>query len=165
MLSPVIIIAALMDPILTTLITAFVIGAGKGATTVGEESIVNAYAALKGIVSKTYSKATDLLDSIAGLEKKPDSQARRDAVSEELSASGALDNPQILTAAEAVVSAAEKSGYSQTIGIDWQDVKAARLKIGQIRVRAGAIGFRAARMEITGEIEIPSIDVGGDPGK
>ena len=62
-----------------------------------------------------------------------------------------------------MIAAAEKSA-AQTVGIDWQDVRVARLKIGQIRARAGAIGFRAARME-AGEIEIPGIDVSGAPGK
>lgn len=154
-----------MEPVTTTILTAFVVGAAQGATIVGEQAVVDAYAAFKHIIIKTYDKATDLLESIAGLEKKPDSQARRDIVAEELRAAGALDDVELLAAAETVIAAAENAGLAQTVGVDWQDVKAARVKIGQIRARAGAIGFRAARMEIAGEVEITGIDVGGVPGK
>jgi hypothetical protein len=142
-----------------------VIGAAKGATKVGEQAVIDAYAALKHIVLTSYGKAADLIESISGLEKKPDSQARRDTVAEELKQARALDDPTLLAAAEALLKAAEESGSRQTIGIDWQDVKAARVKIGQIRAREGAIGFRAARMEVIGEVEITGVDVGGSQGK
>lgn len=149
-----------MEPVITTLLTAFVIGAAGGAAKTGEQAILDAYTALKHIITKSYSTATDLLESIVGLEKKPASQARRDAVMEELQAVGASDNEQLVKAAEAVISAAENSPIVQSIGMDWKDVKLARLKINEIRTRSAAIGFRAARMEVTGEVEISSIDTG-----
>lgn len=154
-----------MEPVTTTLLSAFVVGAAKGAAKVGEQAVVDAYAALKHIIIKSYEKAADLLESITSLEKKPDSEARRARVAEELQASGAIDDAKLVAAAEAVLDAAARSPSSQTIGIDWEDVKAARLKIGAIRARAGAIGFRAARLEITGDVEIGDVDVGGQPGK
>jgi hypothetical protein len=154
-----------MDPITTTLVTAFVIGASKGAVDVGEESVKDAYSALKSAVTSTYAHATELLKSIASLETAPSSSGRRQTVAEELKSAGAINDERLLAAAEAVISAAEKSPSFQTIGVEWNDVRAARLKISEIRARSGAIGFRAARMEIFGEVEIKGIDVGAEPGK
>jgi hypothetical protein len=154
-----------MDPITTTIVTAFVIGASQGARKVGDQAVSDAYSALKNIVTSSYHQAAELLRSIAGLETKPDSPGRRGTLAEELAAAGALNDGKLLAAAESVVAAAENATSTQTIGIDWQDVRAARLKVGQIRSRAGAVGFRAARMEVTGELEITGIDVAGEPGK
>ncbi len=151
-----------MDPITLTLVSAFVAGAAKGATKVGDSAVSDAYAALRHIVLTSYAKATDLLASVSGVEAKPDSAGRRETLAEELKAAGALDDEKLVTAAEAVLSAVE--GQEPAIGVDWSDVRAARLKIGTVRARAGAVGFRAARMEIAGEIEITEIDAGAAPG-
>ena len=154
-----------MDPVATTLVSAFVIGVGTGMTKVGEQAIVDAYQALKDLIKTTYKDAKDLLDSISHLERKPNSKARRYSVAEELDTAGALDDERLLSAAEAVIAAAEHCDPQYTIGVDWKDVKACRIKIGQIRARAGAIGFRAARTEISGDVEISGIDVKGQSGK
>jgi hypothetical protein len=151
-----------MDPVTTTLVTAFVAGAVKGVTKVGEQTVVDAYGALKHMVTVAYGKAGDLLNSIAQLEAKPDSQGRRATLAEELEAAEAVDDERLLALAEAVLDAAQ--GTQQTIGVDWTDVKAARVRIGEIRARAGSIGFRAARLEITDELSIDKIDVGGPSG-
>ena len=125
----------------------------------GERAVVDAYAAFRHLVVAGYGKTADLLQAVVSFEAKPESAGRRDTLTEELKSAGALDDPNLLAAAENVLNAAETSGAS--IGLDWEDVKAARLKLGKVRVRAGAIGFRAARMEIAGEIEISEIDVAG----
>jgi len=154
-----------MDPVNTTLVAAFVIGAAKGATKVGEKAVIDAYAGLKSVVKSSYHQATELLTSITALEMKPESSGRRETLVEELVAAGAGNDEKLLAHAEAVIAAAEESDCAQTIGVDWRDVRAARLRVGQIRARSGAIGFRAARMEITEEVEITGIDVGEQPGK
>lgn len=155
----------MMDPVTSTLISAFVIGATQATTKVADQAILDAYAGLKDIVINTYSYAGELVRSITGLETKPDSVGRRETLAEELQAAKAIDNEALVAAAEAVIAAAEQSPNKETIGVDWQDMRASRLKVGQIRVRAGAIGFRAARVEIAGEAEISGIDVSGTPGK
>jgi hypothetical protein len=148
-----------MDPVSVTLIGAFVAGASKGAAKVGQRAVVDAYDAFRHLVVTGYAKAVDLFPAITAFEAKPESEARQGVLAEELKAAGALDDATLVTAAERVLAAAEHSGLA--IGLDWTDIKAAQLKIGKIRARAGSIGFRAARMEITGSVEIPEIDVGG----
>lgn len=154
----------MVDPVSTIVVSAFVVGAAKGAAKVGEQAVQDAYQALKRLVTTTFNTAVDLLDSITGLEKKPESESRRSVLAEELSAAGALDNAEVIAAANVVLEAAQQNGAYQTIGVDWADVRAAHIKLGQIRARAGAIGFRAARSEIQ-NLEITGIDVEGLPGK
>jgi len=151
-----------MDPVTTALVAAFVAGGTAGLAKTGEKMVGDAYAALKQLVVAGYGSAARLLTSIADVEEKPDSAGRRALLAEELESAGALDDPDMIAAAEQVLQAAE--GFMPSIGVDWQDVKAARLSIGKIRARAGAIGFRAARMEVTGEVTIEEIDVGGLSG-
>ena len=145
----------------TIVVSAFVVGAAKGAAKVGEQAVVDAYALLKSVISSTFATAKDLLDSIAKFEKKPDSQPGKGVLAEELEAAGALNHPDVIAAAETVLAAAEASPSYQTIGIDWNEVKAARVKFGEIRVRGGAIGFRAVKSEIQ-DLEIAGIDVSGE---
>ena len=153
-----------MDPVSTTIVAALVTGAADGAASVGKEAVIDAYSAFRLLLTTTYAKATDLMESIVGLEKRPDSAARRDAVAEELQAASALDDEKLIAAAEAVLTAAEIRGVAPSVGMDWKDVIAARVKIGEIRARAGDVGFRAARAELK-SVEIDKIDVGDRSGK
>jgi hypothetical protein len=116
------------------------------------------------MIASTYHHAADLLKSVAAVEEKPESGGRRTTLAEELKAAHAVDDDKLVAAAEAVLAAAEESPSAQTIGIDWQDVHAACVKIGQIRARAGAVGWRVARSELS-DIEIAGIDVAGNQGK
>jgi hypothetical protein len=154
-----------MDPVATTLISALVAGATAGVTSAATTAVTDAYAALKGIITSGYGKATELLESIASLEKKPDSEGRRSTVAEELELAGALNDEALVSQAEALLAIIESSAGAQSIGLDWSDVKAARLKLGKIRVRGQSVGFRAARMEIAGAVEIGDLDVGERRGK
>lgn len=154
-----------MDPVLTALIGAFVVGATKGSATVGEKAIADAYHAFKNLLTRTCGEAANLWHAVSDLQKKPANQPCRDAVAKELEAAGALDNDQLVRSAEAVIEAAEKAAGPIAIGVDLGEVKAARIKIQGIRARAGSIGFRAARLESMGEIEFGAIDVGGNSGK
>lgn len=154
-----------MDPVSTTVVSAIALGATHAADKLGEKLVTDSYAALKHLLVTAYGKATDLIESVIGLEKKPDSEGRQATVAEELRTSGAVDDERLIAAAEAVLAAAEQASAVRTIGIDWSDVKAARVKVGKIKARAGAIGFRAARMEIAGDVEVQDIDVAGGSGK
>jgi hypothetical protein len=153
-----------MDPVSTMLISALVAGAINGLKKLGETAVGDAYSALKRILQASYASAAGLQNSVAALEARPDSENRRGVVAEELSAAKALDDRDLIEAAEKVLAAAEKNP-ELAIGIDWQDVKTAQLRIGEIRARAGSIGFRAARLEVSGMIDITKIDVGGPAGK
>jgi hypothetical protein len=153
-----------MDPLGTTIITAFAVGAAKGATKIGEQAVVDAYAALKHIVMATYGKAVDLIESITGLEKKPESAARRETLAEELKAAGALNDPKLLAAAVAVMDAAKKAPGIDSIGIDWNQVEVDRAELTKISAGPGSIGMRVSNSKI-GEFKAGEVKAGADPGK
>lgn len=150
------------DPVTVTLVAAFALGAAAGLKKVGEEAIVDAYSVLKKLVIKGFGAAKELIVAIDALEEKPESNGRKATLAEELEAAGAIDDEALIEAAIAVIKAGEASG--QTVGVDWQDIKAAELEIGKIRVRAGAVGFRAARMEVAGKVTINEIDAAIESG-
>jgi hypothetical protein len=153
-----------MDPVTTTIISAFVIGAAQGARKVGDKAVTDCYDALKHSIRSAYAKCTSLLTSIDTLEGKPDSEARRKVLEEEVVAAELIDDPKVVDAADKLLSAAKAAGPQTTVAVDWEDVELARLKIGEIKAQAGAIGFRAARLKVTGQVEITKIGADGGRG-
>ena len=154
-----------MDPVTTTLVAAFVVGASSAARGVGEQAIQDAYGALKELLSDSYSGAKSLAAALVGLEAKPESDARRAVLAEELEEVGALDDPALAEAAESVLAAAESDPAAAQVAIDWEDVSAARLKVGRIRAQGGTLSFRVARLQVRDSIEIDEITAGDTSGK
>lgn len=72
-----------MDPI-TVVITALVAGLTTGATETAKTLVIDLYQELKTRLAKKIELDEDAKDALAGLEKKPASQGRQLALSEEL---------------------------------------------------------------------------------
>ena len=81
-----------MDPI-TTAIVAAVAGVSSSA-------IKDGYNALKSALKKKFGEKSDLVDAIDGLEKKPDSEARKATVQEEVEIAKINDAPDVLKLAQ-----------------------------------------------------------------
>ncbi len=88
-----------MDPITTAIIAAVTTGITAGTTDVGKRAIVDAYNGLKEIITRKFGKNSDLLDSIKKLESKSDSESRKGVVKEEVEASQADKDSEVLDAA------------------------------------------------------------------
>lgn len=104
-----------MDPITTAIGGGLLVGAAKGATTVGEQAVVDSYAGLKALIVKRFgdSKVTK---AVAELEANPESDARRAVLHEEVQSSGADKDPELLTAAQKLLDAVgEAGGIKQNI--------------------------------------------------
>lgn len=86
-----------MDPI-TLAITAAL--GNLGATIIND-----AYQAFKAALQQKYGVNSDLLDAVDSLEKKPDSESRRDVVQEEVEAAEANKDVDIREAAQALIEA------------------------------------------------------------
>jgi hypothetical protein len=151
-----------MDP-LGIVVAALVLGAVRGAATVGEQAITDAYAALKRLLFSRYPNATSLRESIAGLEHHPESVDYRAALEGELRAAGASEDTRLLAAAESLLAAAGSLPGVNSIGVDWRDVKATHVTLEEVHAHAGGIGLRAVRSEIS-DLTINRITA-GDPGK
>jgi hypothetical protein len=92
-----------MDPITTAIIAALTAGVVSGTTEVGKNVIVDAYNALKAALQKKCGLDSDLVEAVEKLEKKPDSTGRKETLKEEVEAAQADQDPDILTAAQALL--------------------------------------------------------------
>ena len=82
-----------MDPIITTAIVA-------GLANLSKEAIKDSYNALKTCLKKKFGDESDLVDAVEKLEKKPDSNARKAIVQEEVEIAKLNDDPEILNLAQ-----------------------------------------------------------------
>ena len=89
-----------MDPITTAVIAAITAGVTGGITDTGKKVIVDAYEALKIMLKKKFGGESDLIKSIEGLETKPESTGRREMLKEEVIATRAEQDLDILQAAQ-----------------------------------------------------------------
>jgi hypothetical protein len=108
-----------MDPITLALSAALAAGAAgalKGTADVGERAIVDGYEGLKGLLRRKLGAGGDVVEAVEALEKKPDSEGRKATLQEEIEASKALDDAEILEAAKALLARIEaQPGGSQTV--------------------------------------------------
>jgi hypothetical protein len=82
-----------MDPIITTAIVAALANLSK-------DVIKDSYGALKATLKRKLGEKSDLVDAVDKLEKKPDSEARKATVQEEVAIAKVNDDPEILKLAQ-----------------------------------------------------------------
>ena len=82
-----------MDPIITTAIVA-------ALTNLSKDVVKDSYDALKAGLKKKFGEESDLVDAVDKLEKKPDSEARKATVQEEVEIAQVNDDPEILKLAQ-----------------------------------------------------------------
>ena len=95
-----------MEPITTALVAAL----GKLA----EPAVKDAYEGLKRLLAKKLGARHPAVDAVDQLEKKPDSNGRRETLGEELASSPAPTDPEILAAARALLEQVQRHGGTAT---------------------------------------------------
>lgn len=97
-----------MDPITTAIVMA-VAGLAK-------DVVKDSYEALKSLLQRKFGAESDLLEAIEKLEQKPDSEARKATVQEELAIAQVNDDPEVLKLAQALLNQLkEPSGGQENI--------------------------------------------------
>jgi hypothetical protein len=91
-----------MDPITTVIVAALAAGAAAGVTDVAKQAIVDAYDGLKRIIQTRFGGQSDLSNAITSLESKPDSAGRKDTLQEEVAATQADQDEEVLAAVQAL---------------------------------------------------------------
>ena len=76
-----------MDPITTAIIAAL--------ANLSKDAIKDGYGALKAALKKKFGSDSDLVDAVGALEKKPDSEARKAMLQEEVAIAKVNDNSDI----------------------------------------------------------------------
>jgi hypothetical protein len=77
-----------MDPITTAIVAAL--------ANLSQDACKDGYVALKDALKKKFGDKSDLVDAVDKLEKKPDSEARKATVQEEVEIAKVNDDPDIL---------------------------------------------------------------------
>lgn len=92
-----------MDPITTAIITALSAGTIAGLTDTAKTAISDTYNKLKELLTKKHGKDSDVVQAIVQLEKKPDSQGRKEMLAEEIAATRAEHDDEIVAAAKQIL--------------------------------------------------------------
>lgn len=146
-----------MDP-LSLIVGAVAVGASAGIGDATKQTVADAYAALKGILSRRYLA---LSADVAGVESEPEEPLRRQLLAKQLAKAGAGDDEELRTAAQEVLrqvedhapDAAERAG-----------VKLSRVAVGgdveviDIAVQDGT-GVTATDVSVAGSIKIQGVKV------
>ena len=92
-----------MEPFTTSILSALVAGAAAGATEAGTKLVVDGYGALKAALRAKFGADSDLADAVAGLEKHPESDGRKQILDEEIVAAKAGEDPELVALARALL--------------------------------------------------------------
>jgi hypothetical protein len=145
-----------MDPVSLTVITsAIAAGAAASLKDTASAAVKDTYEAVKALIRRRYASA-----DVAAVEKKPDSEAKRGSLAEDLADAGAEDDDELARLAQALAEAVERSApeAAAAIGVDLAQVKAAFLRVGSVEAEGTGVKVRDA--EFTGGIEIGSVRAG-----
>lgn len=104
-----------MEPMTTTIVAALVAGAVAATQEVAGSVIVDAYTGLKALIARRLGGQPDLADALDKVEAKPDSQARRDVLQEELEAAGADRETEIVEQARALLALVKEQGGAPSV--------------------------------------------------
>jgi hypothetical protein len=91
------------DAIVTAIVAALSTGAAKGATDAAKTAVVDAYGGLKSLIKIRFGGHSEAAVAIDRLEAKPDSDGRRQTLSEELQSANVGTDPEIASAAQALL--------------------------------------------------------------
>ena len=92
-----------MEPITTAILSALAAGAAAGVTKVGTKLVVDGYDALKAALRARFGADSELAGAVAGLEKHPDSDGRKQTLHEEIVAAKADADPELVELARALL--------------------------------------------------------------
>lgn len=116
-----------MDPI-TVIVTALVAGAAAALKATAEQAVKDAYAGFKRLILDRYGHNGDVTQAVAQLESKPDSAGRKTTLQEELAATSADKDQEVLDRAVALLKEAENQSPGITGGL-----------VGQINAAGGKV--------------------------
>jgi disulfide oxidoreductase YuzD len=100
-----------MDPITTAIVTV----AGAAGTELATSVIKDSYESLKAALKKKFGSDSDLIDAVEKFEKKPDSEARKATVQEEIEIAKVNDDPNIVKLAQDLLNQIKQQPGGQEI--------------------------------------------------
>lgn len=153
-----------MDPV-TVIVSALAAGASVALKSTAETVIKDAYNGFKALIQRKFGKV-----DVAPVEARPESEAKRASVAEDLKDAGADQDAEVLDAATKLLALLEQHAPAagQAIGVDISKAKTRGFEIRDIVASGGsAIGVRLSGVEATEDTKISGVRTkarGGDPG-
>lgn len=98
-----------MDPI-TIVATAVVAGAAAAAEGVAAQAVKDAYAGLKALIVRKFGGQADVEGAVEGIEKKPESKARKEVLKEELEQAEAGRDAEVIEQAKGLLKLLKEQG-------------------------------------------------------
>lgn len=146
-----------VDPV-SLIVAALAAGAAAGLKDSAAEAVKDAYAGIKTLIASTY-RTVDL----SPLEQKPESEAKRASLAEDLKDAGAEADAELLERAKQLVEAVRShdAGAAAAVGVDLEEVTAGMLRVGA--VTSAGTGVRVRRSDFAGDIDIGEVRAGVEP--
>jgi hypothetical protein len=146
-----------VDPI-SLIVAALAAGAASAAKATVEAGVKDAYEGLKRLILRRYRDV-----DVEPVAKRPQSEAKRQSLVEDLEAAGAGADGELLETAQRLLEAVRThdAAAGPAIGIDLEEVEAAFLKISA--VTAAGTGVRVRHGTFSGGIEISDVNAGDGP--
>ena len=148
-----------MEPV-TIIVAALAAGAAAALKSTAEQAIKDAYAGFKALIQRKYGIA-----SVEALERKPDSEAKRTSVTEDLTDAGAGDDKELLDQAKALLDAvkAHDRAAAAKININLDEIEAAYFKLKDAAAE-GDVNIGVKKGAFSGGIDLEGLTA-GTPGK
>jgi hypothetical protein len=126
-----------MDTV-AVIVSAIALGAEIGLKSTVEAAIKDAYAGFKALVLGKFGKHGDTAKAVEEVEKKPDSNGRKETLKEELTAAGAHQDQEVVDKATDLLKLLESKSPGATGGLVGQ-INAAGGKVLVIGTNHGSI--------------------------
>ncbi|MGW5437127.1 hypothetical protein [Nocardia asteroides] len=142
-----------MDPVTAVVVSAIAAGALAGVGDTATQVVKDTYAGLKRLLSRKYADV-----DVSAVEKKPDSQSKKDSLAEDLDDAGAAGDPELGLAAAAVLQAVRDHAPQAVVGLNIDNLIAEALKVTDIESAGDGVIVRNST--ITGTAEFTRIRAG-----
>ncbi|MFI1239266.1 hypothetical protein [Nocardia salmonicida] len=142
-----------MDPVTALVVSAIAAGALAGVGDTASQAVKDAYAGLKGLLSRKYADV-----DVSPVERKPDSESKRNSLVEDLDDAGAAGDVELLAPAQAVLEAARENAPQAVVGLDIDNLVAEALKVTDIE--SAGDGVRVRSSKIAGAAEFSRVRAG-----
>jgi hypothetical protein len=144
-----------VDAVVMLVAQALASGAAAGLKDSAAKAVKDSYAGLKRLITGRYQGV-----DVSALEKKPDSEAKRASLAEDLREAGADQDAELLEAARQLLAAvtAHAAETGPAIGVDLRGLQAAAVRIRDVVARD--TGVRGQDLHIGGDVEVSGVRAG-----
>jgi hypothetical protein len=143
-----------MDPV-TLIVSSLAAACGPALRDTAQAAVRDAYQAVKTLIARKYASV-----SLDPLERRPESEAKRTSLAEDLEGAGAAADEELLALASRLASVVAEHAAAEALaaGIDIHHVKAEYLRVGHVTSEGTGVSLHDA--EFKGGIDVGNVTAG-----